>query len=145
MFCSEKVQKKGTFAFFLDSWILHGLGSWILHGGAVQGAMLQDEDAAVDAYNFTVGESPLQLFQGLGIFVGLMVGGNKHSPVDDEEVGVGGRQPLPVFVMAWVWEWEREELVGLPVGGAESQQFSLHCSQFVVVLIGGVVTFYVGD
>ena len=67
-----------------------------LHGGAVEGAVLADEDAAVDGDDVVLGEGLLQLATGEVVGVGLTVGGHQHGAVDGEEVGVGGGQAMAV-------------------------------------------------
>ena len=60
--------------------------------------MLLDETAAVDAYDFPVGEGLTDDTQGFGVEVGLVIGRTEHSAVDDEEIGIGSRQTLAVFI-----------------------------------------------
>ena len=56
--------------------------------------MLDDYRATVDANYLAVGECVGDYSSSLGIEVGLRVGGIEHCPVDDEEIGIGGRQTL---------------------------------------------------
>ena len=60
--------------------------------------MLADDDTAVDADKFVVGESLAQSLGSRLVIVGLVVGGINHGAVDDEEVGIGSRKPLAVVL-----------------------------------------------
>jgi hypothetical protein len=57
-------------------------------------AVLTDDGATVDAYDFTVGESLADDAQSFGVEVGLGIGGNEDSAVDNQIVGIGGRQSI---------------------------------------------------
>ena len=59
--------------------------------------MLDDDRATVDADNLAVGEGVSDYSCCLGVEVGLGVGGIEHRSVDDEEIGVGGRQALGIL------------------------------------------------
>ena len=68
-----------------------------LHGGAVEGAVLADEDAAVDGHDVVAREGFLQLRAGQFVVGGLAVGRHEYGVVDDEEVGVGGREAMAII------------------------------------------------
>ena len=57
-------------------------------------AVLTDDGATVDAYNFAVGESLADDAQSLCVEVGLGIGGNEDCTVDDQVVGVCSRQTI---------------------------------------------------
>ena len=63
-----------------------------LHRAAVERAMLDDDGAAVNADNLAVGEGIGDYCGCLGIEVWLGVCGIQYRSVDDEEIGVCGRQ-----------------------------------------------------
>ena len=60
----------------------------------MEGAVLADDGAAVDAYNVAVGECLANDALGLGVEVGLVVGGDEHGTIDDQIVGIGGRKTI---------------------------------------------------
>ena len=92
-----------------------------LHGGAVEGAVLADEDAAVDGHDVVLGKGLLQLATGEVVGVGLTIGGHQDGAVDDEEGGVGGGQTMAVVgVVDGRRHGEGEQLEGplwAPSGG----------------------------
>ena len=64
----------------------------------MQAAMLFDNTTAIDANDLSIREGLADDPQGLGVEVGLSVGGTEYGTVDDEEVGVGGRQTVIAVV-----------------------------------------------
>lgn len=60
----------------------------------MQGAVLLDDGTAVDAYDLPIWESLANRAHRLLVEVGLVIGGNQYRSVDDEVVGIGGRQSL---------------------------------------------------
>ena len=64
----------------------------------MEGAMLEDDGAAVDAHNFAVGEDLSDDSHGFCVEVGLVVGGNQYGTIDDQIVGVGGRKSLTSII-----------------------------------------------
>lgn len=79
----------------------------------MQGAVLADEDAAVDGHDVVLGEGSLQLATGKVIILRLTVGGKEDGVVENEEVGVGGRQTMTIVgIEDGRWQREREELIG---------------------------------
>ena len=62
--------------------------------------MLADENAAVDADDLMLRESLLKLASCQLVVVSLPVGGHENSSVDNEEVGVGSRQPMAIVRVA---------------------------------------------
>ena len=69
-----------------------------MHCAAVEGAVLDDDTLAVDANDVAVGEGVGDGLGGFVVEVGLSVGRVEHGIVDNEEVGVGGRQTLAVAI-----------------------------------------------
>ena len=107
--------------------------------------MLKDENAAIDTDDFTVGKGFLKLHQCKGVFLGVVVGGNKNRTIDDEEVCMRGWKSQPFFNITRVGEGKWVKCVGLSVWRAESEQFLLHCLQFLIMLVCGIIAFHVGD
>lgn len=70
-----------------------------LHRAAMKGAVLLDEAAAVDAHNLAVGESLANNAQGLCIKIGLGIGRYQYGIVDDQKVGIGGRQAVAMLII----------------------------------------------
>ena len=86
--------------------------SIILHGAAMEGTVLADDSAAVDAHNLAVGEGLSDDSQGFGIEVGLVVGGYEYGTIDDQIVGISGRKPVFVVVDG-ARQGEFQETIGL--------------------------------
>ena len=59
--------------------------------------MLANEDAAIDADDLAVGEGIVQHLGSTLVVVRLIIGRIEHGTIDDEEVGIGGRQTLVAF------------------------------------------------
>ena len=77
----------------------------------MQGAVLADEDAAIDGHDVVLGEGSLQLAAGEVVVLRLTVGGKEDGVVDNEEVGVGGGQAVTIVgVEDGRWQGEREQL-----------------------------------
>jgi hypothetical protein len=53
----------------------------VLHRTTVQTAVLLDDGTAIDAYDFSVGESQLDDAHGFSVQVRLFVGGHQNSTV----------------------------------------------------------------
>ncbi len=66
--------------------------AWELHGAAVERTVLSDERAAVDANDLMGGESLLNGVAGEDIRFRLSVGRHEHTAVENEKIGIGGRQ-----------------------------------------------------
>ena len=98
--------------------------------------MLLDERTAVDADDFSIGKQPLHHREGDGIEVRI-VGGHEYCPVDDEEIGIGGGQPVRSVVQSFR-HGQRHEPVRLSVRAAQSLQLLLHGREVGVVLVRGI-------
>ena len=68
--------------------------SIILHGATVQGAVLFDDSPAVDAYDFPVREGFANDVHSLCVKIGLIIGWYQYGTINDQIVGIGGRQPV---------------------------------------------------
>ena len=68
--------------------------SIVLHGAAMQGAVLTDDGATVDAHNLAVREGLANDSYCLCVEVGLGVSGYEYGTIDDQIVGVGGRKTV---------------------------------------------------
>ena len=66
----------------------------VLHGAAVQGTVLADDGATVDADDVSVGEGLADDAHGFLVEVGLVVGGYQDGTIDDEVVGIGGGEAV---------------------------------------------------
>ena len=64
----------------------------------MQTAMLLDNSPTVNANNLSVRESLLDDVHRLLVKVWLVVGGHQYSTVDDQVVGIGGRQTVAIIV-----------------------------------------------
>ena len=70
-----------------------------LHGEAVDASVLTDDGERIYADNLTVGEGKLNLSLCLLVFLRLVVSRINHGSVENEEVGVGGRQSVALAVL----------------------------------------------
>ena len=111
----------------------------------MQGTMLKNQRQAINGNDFSVRKSFLELSKCHSILVGLVVCGDKDGTIDDEEIGMRGRQSFALFVIASIRQGKRVECVGLSVEGAKGKQFLFHCLQLFVVLISWIVAFHIGD
>ena len=59
--------------------------------------MLSDYHTGVDTDDIEAGEGERDGLTGNGVEVGLIVSGNKNGTIEDDEIGVGGRQPFTVI------------------------------------------------
>ena len=64
----------------------------------MQASVLTDDRTAVDAHDFAVRVGQSYHAHGLLVEVGLVVGRHQHGTVDDQIVGIGGRQSVAVVV-----------------------------------------------
>ena len=62
----------------------------------MEGAVLLDDSATVNANNLAVGEDLTDDAHGLCIEVGLRIGRYQYRTVDDELVGIGGWETVTV-------------------------------------------------
>ena len=58
--------------------------------------MLAHYHTSVDADDVETGESERECLAGQCIEIGLVVGGDEHGSIEDDEVGVSGWQPVAV-------------------------------------------------
>ena len=68
--------------------------------------MLAYDGATVNTYHLSAREGLVDNAKSLCIEVGLGIGRAEHGSVDNEEVGIGGRQSLTVFVIDRSWQGE---------------------------------------
>ncbi len=120
----------------------------------MQRPVLAYQDATVDAYDLATGEGLLQHQAGLFVVVRLAIGRVEDGTVDDEEVGVRGRQALIAFLLDGIGKVALEDrrrhrqgqqAVRLAVGRAEGVELLLHVVQVVVMDVVGIETLYVDD
>ena len=111
----------------------------------MQGTMLKNQRKAINGNDFSVRKSLLEPSKCHSILVGLVVSGDKDGTIDDEEIGMRGRQSFALFVIAGIRQGKRVEGVGLSVEGAKGKQFLFHRLQFFVVLVGWIITFHIGN
>ena len=62
----------------------------------MKGAVLADEHTAIDGHNVVLREGFLQLATSEIVILWLTIGGKKDGVVDDEEIGIGGRQTVTI-------------------------------------------------
>ena len=80
-------------------------------------AVLADDGTAVDGDDFAVGIGEGDGAESLGVEVGLRVGRHKNGTVDDEIVGIGGRETV-VTIIDGTGERELQQAIGPAVDGA---------------------------
>ena len=81
-------------------------------------AVLPDNGPTVDTDYLPVREGFANDSQGLVVEVGLSISRTEHGTVDDEKVGIGGRQPV-FSIIDGMGHWQFLQGVGLAVEGAE--------------------------
>ena len=91
-----------------------------LHRAAMERAVLLDENLTVNGDDVMLGESLLQLLLCSLVKQFVAVRRHQHSPVEDEEVGLGGRKSLPFLVIALGSHGQGDEFVGFLLQGAET-------------------------
>ena len=105
-------------------------------------SVLLDYTSTVDSDNLPVRESLADQAQGLCIKVWLVVGRTEHSPIDHEEVRVGGRQSLALKEDR-AGHRQFHESVGLTLQRTEGLQLLLHQPQVLILLVLWVVAAYI--
>ena len=96
----------------------------------------------VYCHHLPVGESLCDDFHGTAVVVGLAVCGHKHRTVDNEEVGIGGRQPLAIDYYRRR-HWQAQQTVGLAALSAQRFQLFLHGVQLYILLVTLIITPYI--
>ena len=104
--------------------------------------MLADQYLTIDSNDIPIRKSGSELPGRFVVVVGLSVGRQEDSPVDDEIVGIGGGQTLAVVVHGSCHR-EGNESVGSAVCRTEGFQFLLHSPEVIVMNIFRVVTPYI--
>ena len=103
-----------------------------------------NEGAAINADHLAAGEAGLQPRQCFGVGA-IAVGRHQHRAVDDQEIGIAGRQAAAGVVVDRLRQWQRDQLVRLAERLAERGELGGHRPQFLVVRILPVVTGLVDD
>ena len=112
-------------------------------------AVLADDGAAVDGDHLPVGEGLGDEAEGLGVEVRLVVGRAEYCPVDDEEIGVGGRQTITLGAQSVIRLVDRsrhgksEQTVGTPLEGAERPKLFLHELEFGILRVVRIVAAHI--
>ena len=97
-------------------------------------AVLLDDAAAVDGHHLAVGKDGGDALQGCRVVKGLSVGGHEYGTVDDEVVGIGGRQRAAVFVEDGVWQGQaKQRAVGRDAGNGVDVSVGVVAWQRLVV------------
>ena len=105
----------------------------------MQRAVLLDERAAIDAYNFVLGECFFERFCGFAVIVRLCVCGVEHAVVHDEEVRVCCRQTLAVLVVYGIGRGQGNHPVWVAVSSAQRCNLLFHSAKvgiLCIVLVG---------
>ena len=98
----------------------------------MEGTVLLDDGAAIDAHDFAVRIGLTDNTHGLGIKVGLSVGGHEDGTIDDQIVGVGGGQTVALVVYG-TGQGEPEQAIGLVVKRAQRFELLFHECQIGMV------------
>ncbi len=104
--------------------------------------MLPDDGGGINAYQLAVGEGKLYLPACLCIMLRLVVGRIDDRTVEDEEVGIGGRQTV-LAVIDRVWHGQLDEPIGIALIGGELLELLFQRLQVLILLVFGVVTPYI--
>jgi hypothetical protein len=108
----------------------------------MEAAMLFDNATTIDGYDLTIRESLANQTEGLCVEIRLGVGGTEHSTVDDQEVGIRGRQTI-VLIIDRTRHGELHQLIGLALHSAESLELFFHQLKVGILLIGRIVTTHI--
>lgn len=106
--------------------------------------MLQNQGAAVDADYFPVRKQCFYNPQGF-LILRRLVDRYQNCTVEDQKIGVGSRQPVPIGREAGVGPGQRYKPVGFAGKGTERLQFAFHGLQGGKVFVMGLVAAYVGN
>ena len=104
----------------------------------MQGAVLTDDGATVDAHNLAVREGLANDSYCLCVEVGLGVCGYEYGTIDDQIVGVGGRQAV-VAVVDGAGQGQLQEAIGPSVECAKLLQFLFHESEVWMVVVASCI------
>ena len=85
----------------------------------MQAAVLGDEYAAIYADDFMLWKCLLELSLGLDVGFRISVSWHQDGSVDDEEVGVGGRQPIAFSVECGLCHRQWNQAIGVAFLRAE--------------------------
>ena len=116
--------------------------------------MLANEDAAIDADDLAVGEGIVQHLGSTLVIVRLIVGRIEYCTIDDEEVGVGGRQTLVAFAGYCIGKVRFEdgsgkrksqEAEGFAIDGAKPFELLFHLLQGLVMDIVRIFALHIDD
>ena len=113
----------------------------------MKGAVLADEHTAIDGHNVVLREGFLQLATSEIVILWLTIGGKKYGLVDDEEIGICGRQTVTIVGVEdrrWQRERKKSPLLTSPKG-EKAFQLRFHGGEGFVVLIGWVCATDVGN
>ena len=124
-----------------------------LHGEAVDASVLTDDGERIYADNLTVGEGKLNLSLCLLVFLRLVVSRINHGSVENEEVGVGGRQSVALTVLVGcqsvalvidgIRHRELQQSVRVSLVGEELLQLLLQRLEVLILLILRIITPYI--
>ena len=110
----------------------------------MQRPVLANEGTAVDTHNLIAGEGLLKHLGSTTVVVRLGVGGIEHGSVQDEEVGVGGRQTFAVFHHG-VGHGQGEQTIRSARKGTEGLQLLFHLTEGIVMFVLPVVTLHIDN
>ena len=98
----------------------------------MQTTMLFDDGATVYTNDFSIGIGLTNDAESFGIKVGLCIGGHQYGTIDDQIVGIGGRQPLTILIDG-MGKWQSQQSIGLTIDSPEFLQFLFHQRQIRMV------------
>jgi len=90
-----------------------------LHGHAMQAAVLMHQGLARNANNFAVRETAGQAFQRDRIHR-VAINRHQYGAVDDQKVGVIGRQLLAVLIMDRLRQRQRHQMIDIAILGPKA-------------------------
>ncbi len=110
----------------------------------MKAAELADQSGAVDRHDGSIRErlGQTRLRHRIGR---IAVDRQQHRAVDDEEVGVGCREPVTGIVVDRARKGQRDQMVGRAIGLAQRRQFPGHGLQRREVAVRGVVAALIDD
>ena len=124
-----------------------------LHGEAVDASVLADDGERIYSYHVSVWEGKLNLSLRLLVLLWLVVRRINHGTVQNQEVGIGGRQSVALAVLVCsqsvalvidgIRHRELEQAIRVSLEGEKFLELLFEGMEVLILLIFGVVTTYI--
>ena len=124
-----------------------------LHGEAVDASVLADDGERIYSYHVSVWEGKLNLSLRLLVLLRLVVRRINHGTVQNQEVGIGGRQSVALAVLVCsqsvalvidgIRHREFQQSVRVSLVGEELLQLLLQRLEILILIIFRIITPYI--